>query len=80
MLALCLMLSMTRYAQKYACIIGGSLLFGSLLFILYVNDILINSKVKKSADDNKIYTQIKIFIDVVSFQNDLDKLCGWARE
>ena len=53
-----------------------------LLFILYVNDIpdLVNSKVKMFADDFKIYTQITSFSDALCFQNDLDKLCGWARE
>ena len=59
----------------------GSVL-GPLLFILYVNDIpdLVNSKVKMFADDIKIYTQITSFSDALSFQNDLDKLCGWATE
>ena len=32
------------------------------------------------ADDNKIYTQITTFSEALSFQNDLDKLYGWARE
>ena len=32
------------------------------------------------ADDIKIYTQIRSFSDALSFQNDLDKLCGWSRE
>ena len=32
------------------------------------------------ADDIKIYTQVTSFSDALSFQNDLDKLCGWARE
>ena len=30
--------------------------------------------------DIKIYTQITSFSDTLSFQNDLDRLCGWARE
>ena len=53
-----------------------------LLFILYVNDIadLVHSKIKMFADDIKIYTQVTSFSDELSFQNDLDKLCGWARE
>ena len=57
-------------------------MLGPLLFILYVNDIpdLVNSKVKMFADDIKIYTQIESFSDALSFQNDLDRLCGWARE
>ena len=59
----------------------GSVL-GPLLFILYVNDIpdLVDSKIKMFADDIKIYTQVTSFSDPLSFQNDLDKLCGWARE
>ena len=32
------------------------------------------------ADDIKIYLQITSFSDALSFQNDLDKLCSWARE
>ena len=32
------------------------------------------------ADDIKIYRQITSFRDALSFQNDLDKLCGWAKE
>ena len=53
-----------------------------LLFILYVNDIpdLVDSKIKVFADNIKIYTQVTSFSDALSFQNDLDKLCGWARE
>ena len=47
-----------------------------LLFILYVNDSipgLVESKIK-------IYTQVTSFSDALSFQNNLDKLCDWARE
>ena len=53
-----------------------------LLFILYVNDIpdLVNSKINMFADDIKIYTQRRSFSDALSFQNDLDKLCGWSRD
>ena len=53
-----------------------------LLFILYVNNIpdLVDSKIKMFADDIKIYTQVTSFSDVLSFQNDLDKFYGWARE
>ena len=49
---------------------------------MYVNDIpdLVNSKIKMFADDIKIYTQVTSFSDVLFFQNDLDKLCGWARK
>ena len=32
------------------------------------------------ADDIKIYRQITSFRDALSFQNDLHKLCGWAKE
>ena len=53
-----------------------------LLFILYVNDIpdLVDSKIKMFTDDIKIYTQVTSLSDAISFQNYLDKLCGWARE
>ena len=55
---------------------------GPLLFILYVNDIpdLVESKIKMFADDIKIYKQITSFGDALSLQNDLDKLCDWAKE
>ena len=57
-------------------------MLGPLLFIVYVNDItdLVNSKIKMFADDIKIYTQVTSFSHALSFQNDLDKLCGWAEE
>ena len=32
------------------------------------------------AGDIKIYVQVTSFSDALSFQNDLDNLCGWARE
>ena len=53
-----------------------------LLFILYVNDIpdLVDCKIKMFADAIKIYRQITSFRDALSFQKDLDKLCGWAKE
>ena len=56
-------------------------MFRRLLFILYVNNIpdLVDSKIKMFAGDIKIYTQVTSFSDTLSFQNDLDKLCGWAR-
>ena len=49
-----------------------------LLFILFVNDIsdLVNLKIKMFADNIKIYTPVTSFIDALSFQNDLNKLCG----
>ena len=37
-----------------------------------------DSKIKMYADDIKIYTQVTSFSDALPFQNDLDKLCGWA--
>ena len=59
-----------------------SLIKPNELSYMYVNDIpdLVNSKIKMFADDIKIYTQITSFSDALSFQNDLDKLCGWARD
>ncbi|XP_065896425.1 uncharacterized protein [Dysidea avara] len=49
---------------------------------LYVNDIpdLVESKIKMFADNIKIYKQITSFGDALSLQNDLDKLCDWAKE
>ena len=57
-------------------------MFGPLLFILYVNNVpdLVDFKIKMFADDIKIYTQVTSFSDALSFQNDLDKLCGSAIE
>ena len=62
-------------------VLQGSVL-RPLLFILYVNDIpdLVDSKIKMFTDDIKIYTQATSLSDAISFQNYLDKLCGWARE
>ena len=69
---------MSKWYPVDSGVLQGPVL-GPLLFILYVNDIpdLVNSKVKMFADDIKIYTS---FSDALSFQNDLDRLCGWARE
>jgi len=59
----------------------GSVL-GPLLFLLYVNDIpdLVDSKIKMFADDIKIYTTITNFMEALTLQSDLDKLCNWAKE
>ena len=72
---------MSKWYPVVSGVPQGSVL-GPLLFILYVNDIpdLVNSKVKMFADDIKIYTQITSFSDALSLQNDLDRLCEWARE
>ena len=53
-----------------------------LYYLSYASDIpdLVNSKVKMFAGDIKIYKQITSFSDALSFQNDLDKLRGWARD
>lgn len=61
----------------------GSVL-GPLLFLLYVNDIpildLVDSKIKIFAEDIKIYATIISFMEVLTLQSDLNKLCNWAKE
>ena len=57
----------------------GSVL-GPLLFLIYVNDIVmdIKSTIKLFADDAKVYQPIRSFGDAYTLQNDLKKLEAWS--
>ena len=60
----------------------GSIL-GSLLFILYVNDLpieLYNSSIFLFADDTKGYKIIRSPTDRHLLQQDLDNICNWSRK
>jgi hypothetical protein len=59
----------------------GSVL-GPVLFLIYINDIDCDlvSKFKKFADDTKLCKGVKNIEDVVSLQNDLDKLHQWSED
>ena len=59
----------------------GSVL-GPLLFVAYINDLDANilSRVKKFADDTKLYAEISSHDSAVLFQNDLDKVFSWSQE
>jgi len=58
----------------------GSVL-GSLLFVLYVNDIAetIQCDLEVFADDTKIYSIIETIEDIVKLQQDLNKLQDWLK-
>ena len=59
----------------------GSVL-GPLLFLIFINDLDedILSRLKKFADDTKLYREINSNKDCESLQNDIDKLEGWSVE
>ena len=65
MLALCLMLSETHYAQNYAGITG------------LVLDVIHWSRVVHFANDTKCFRHIKSADDEQSIQNDLNNLASW---
>jgi len=54
---------------------------GSLLFVLYINDIaeFIQCQLGAFTDDTKIYSIIRIICDVIKLQSNLDKMQEWSR-
>ena len=60
----------------------GSIL-GPALFLLYVNDLpdaVEESNIAMSADDSKIYKEVKSAADVVSLQSDLNRIEAWSKD
>ena len=59
----------------------GSVL-GPLLFLIFINDLDENilCRLKKFADDTKLYREISSTNDCQTLQEDLDKLIGWSEE
>jgi len=54
--------------------------FGSLLFILYVNDLpqWIKNSMRMFSDDAEVWTRINSQEDSLSLQNDLNSLSKWS--
>jgi len=50
---------------------------GPLLFSIHVNDM---SKFNMFADDTKIFTEVKDFVDSERLQDDLKSLVKWAKD
>ena len=72
----------SEYSEWFDVISGvpqGSV-FGSILFLFYVNDILdtVNTNVKMFADDTKIFRILKNKSDCEILQADLDNLSEWS--
>ena len=59
----------------------GSVL-GSVLFIIYTNDINDNltSRVLKFANDTRLYRTIESNHNILSFSNDINQLCCWSKQ
>ena len=59
-----------------------STVLGSVLFSLYINDIItdIDSEIRLFADDCVCYRKIKRTEDTVKLQEDIDRLGCWARK
>ena len=55
---------------------------GPLMFILYINDIANNtgSSIRLFADDCVLYRVIRGAADAAQLQDDLSRLCGWAKD
>jgi hypothetical protein len=55
---------------------------GPLLFIAYINDLddcVSGSRIKKFADDTKVYSEVCSESGAVDFQTDLDNIFNWSR-
>ena len=56
--------------------------FGPLLFLIYINDIVIgiDSEIRLFANDCVVYRQIRNSRDSVSLQSDINKLHEWSNK
>ena len=72
--------SESSWLPVYSGVLQGSV-FGPVLFIVYMNDIVWNleSGISLFADDAKVYRRIAT-IDVESLQRDMDRLSEWSRK
>ena len=54
----------------------------SILFIIYINDLLecVTNKIKLFADDTKLYSKINTVEDCKALQNDVAKMQEWSRQ
>ena len=83
--SLSLSLSLGREEERVLLTMGtgcpqGSIM-GPILFLLYVKylpDVVVNSKVASFADDTKLCRRVDSTQDAILLQNDLDKLEAWS--
>jgi len=71
--------------SDWACILSGILqgsVLGSLLFLIFVNDLpdWIKTNIRMFADDTKIWTKTVTEEDVVKIQEDLNSFCEWSKK
>ena len=76
-----MVLGATSKERKVTSGVPQSSILGPMLFLLYVNDLPMNtSKVACFADDTKILKQVDNLQDTAGLQNDIISLNGWATD
>ena len=56
--------------------------FGTLLFLIFIDDIdeFVLSKCSKFADDTKLFSKVMNEEDRIAIQNDINKLSSWDKD
>ena len=73
--------SASTWSKVLSGVPQGSVL-GPLLFIIYVNDLpdILHCCIQQYADDAKLYSIIKSYNDINSFQHNLDSIAEWSNK